>query len=231
MKKFVLLAVLILGCAGYRNDYGLDFQNAYKGLAVIEFKAVLETEKLKREKEWKAIGIVLEDGKVLALTHATSVPLREEMNTPFGTFILEWKTKTERFFIDGEEIKLIGRNGDISLFQSSIKTPFPIPFGDSDELKVGDKVMVIGFSGTILFNAKDGIVSALDVGKYGLPVKEETLLHSAPVNKGDSGSPLIAFKYGKPEIVGIVNAMIQDEGMGFAIKINDVKKAIKEVEK
>ena len=91
--------------------------------------------------------------------------------------------------------------------------------GDSDKIKVGQKVLAIGnpfgFNGTLT----QGIISRIDYSKNRIQT-------DAAINPGSSGGPLIN-KNG--EIIGINQAIynpdnnISNIGIGFAIPINLVK--------
>ena len=233
----VILGVCLLaGCLGirtyYRNDYGIDFLGAYKGLAVIKTESEMEKDDgEKATRKLEGMAIKLDKGLILSLTHVTELPMVEAVRMPFGTLFFSYKKKlSERHFINGKEIKLIGRKGDVSIFQGDHKESFPFPFGNSDLLEVGDRIAVIGFSFTKLFNFKEGLVSALKVGDAYGKMENDVMLITVSINPGDSGSPALAFRNGRCEIVGIVNAGIRDKGMGFAIKINEVKEALEVID-
>lgn len=117
-------------------------------------------------------------------------------------------------------IKKLGENKDIALLK--ISTPYPlktVKLGDSEKIKVGDKVYALGnpfgFSGTFT----QGIVSRIDFAKNRIQT-------DAAINPGSSGGPLLNKK---GEIIGINQAIynpdnnISNIGIGFAIPINSVK--------
>lgn len=240
ITTIIVLAFLLAGCLGAETFYRTEYENmqeAYKGLAVIETKAVLVDETgTEVNREQKGIAILLEDGLVLALSHVTDIPLLNMTRTHFGYVQTMFAEKlSETYAVNGEEVQLIGRKGDISLFRGNHTEILPYPFGDSSKLEVGDRVAVIGFSFTKVFNFKDGVISFPFIEKddfdvIGLEmIKEDLIMFSVPINPGDSGSPLIAFRNGKCEVVGIVNAMLQGNGMGLAIPINYVAETIVEI--
>lgn len=104
----------------------------------------------------------------------------------------------------------------------------PVSLGNSDDLRVGDKVYAIGNPlGELLYTMTDGIVSALDRiittrdDTTGLVSSMNMFQISAAVNSGNSGGPVYN---DKGQVVGIVTAKYSDsgiEGLGFAIPIND----------
>lgn len=98
-----------------------------------------------------------------------------------------------------------------------------ISFGNSENIKVGQKVMAIGnpfgFNGTLT----QGIISRIDYAK-------DKIQTDAAINPGNSGGPLITTS---GEVVGINQSIynpdnnISNIGIGFAIPINTVKDMLK----
>ena len=117
----------------------------------------------------------------------------------------------------------MGKNKDLALLKivpkSGLRT---ISFGDSSDVKVGQKVLAIGnpfgFSGTLT----SGIVSRIDYAKGRIQT-------DAAINPGCSGGPLLN---SQGEVIGISQSIynpdnnISNIGIGFAIPINDAKKFI-----
>ena len=125
-----------------------------------------------------------------------------------------------------ELISKMGKNKDLALIKISPKTKLQtIKFGDSQDIKVGQKVLAIGnpfgFCGTLT----QGIVSRIDYTKN----KIQT---DAAINPGCSGGPLLN---SSGEVIGINQSIynpdnnISNIGIGFAIPINDAKKFIETV--
>ena len=124
-------------------------------------------------------------------------------------------------------IKKLGQNKYIALLKINSSQEFKtVKFGDSEKIKVGQKVYAIGnpfgFNGTLT----QGIVSRIDYVKNRIQT-------DAAINPGSSGGPLLN-KNG--EIIGINQAIfnhdnnISNIGIGFAIPINLVKDYLKERE-
>ena len=120
-------------------------------------------------------------------------------------------------------ISKMGKNKDLALLKISPKTTLrTIKFGDSQDIKVGQKVLAIGnpfgFTGTLT----QGIISRIDYSKN----KIQT---DAAINPGCSGGPLLN---SSGEVIGINQSIynpdnnISNIGIGFAIPINDAKKFI-----
>jgi S1-C subfamily serine protease len=107
-----------------------------------------------------------------------------------------------------------------------------IPFGSSDNLKVGQKVLAIGNPFAFERTLTVGIVSGL-----GRPIQISTnyiikdmIQTDASINPGNSGGPLINTQ---GQMIGI-NTMIYSPsggsvGIGFAIPINTAKRVVAEI--
>ena len=122
-------------------------------------------------------------------------------------------------------LKRFGKDKDIVLLK--ITTLFPlktVKLGDSERVKVGQKVLAIGnpfgFSGTLT----QGIISRIDYSKNRIQT-------DAAINPGSSGGPLINKK---GEIIAINQAIynpdnnISNIGIGFAIPINLIKEYLRQ---
>lgn len=120
-------------------------------------------------------------------------------------------------------VSILGKNNDLALLKIDTKEPLAtIKLGDSEEIKVGQKVLAIGnpfgFSGTLT----QGIVSRIDYVKN----KIQT---DAAINPGNSGGPLLN---SAGEVIGISQSIYNPDnnrsniGIGFAVPVNSVKEFI-----
>lgn len=118
----------------------------------------------------------------------------------------------------------MGKNNDLALLKIQPKQQLKtIEFGNSENIKVGQKVLAIGnpfgFAGTLT----SGIVSRIDYAKGRIQT-------DAAINPGCSGGPLLN---SQGEVIGISQSIynpdnnISNIGIGFAIPINDAKLFIK----
>ena len=126
---------------------------------------------------------------------------------------------------EAKVIKKLGEKKDIALLKinSSIKLK-TVKLGNSEKIRVGQKVLAIGnpfgFNGTLT----QGIISRIDYSKNRIQT-------DAAINPGSSGGPLLNKK---GEIIGINQAIynpdnnISNIGIGFAIPINSVKEYLRE---
>ena len=117
-------------------------------------------------------------------------------------------------------IKAIGDNNDLALLKIHAPKPLKtIVFGDSKNIRVGQKVLAIGnpfgFKGTLTL----GIVSRIDY-------KRNKIQTDAAINPGSSGGPLLNTS---GEVIGINQAIYNPDnntsniGIGFAVPINSIK--------
>jgi S1-C subfamily serine protease len=114
---------------------------------------------------------------------------------------------------------MVGYNANIDLALLRIEGTFDaLPFGDSDDANVGERVIAVGNPGGLDFTVTEGIISAKNrAGPNGVFY----LQHDVPINPGNSGGPLVD---ASGRIVGI-NTLKFDgfEGIGFAIPANTVE--------
>lgn len=124
-----------------------------------------------------------------------------------------------------EDLSLIGYDLDLDLALLKLdgETGY-LELGDSDDIKVGEKVIAIGNPLGLSFSVSEGIVSGVDrVGDNNLPAYIQT---DAALNPGNSGGPLINTE-GK--VIGINNFKISGENLGFALESNYIKKTINKI--
>ncbi|MFA9262355.1 MAG: S1C family serine protease [Undibacterium sp.] len=112
---------------------------------------------------------------------------------------------------------------------------FPaLSLGDSDQLRVGETAIAIGNPlGEFANSVSRGIISGLKRQlTAGVSFGQEEVLRDiiqtdAAINPGNSGGPLLALS---GEVVGINVAVAQGaENIGFAIPVNQIKRAVNEV--
>lgn len=145
-----------------------------------------------------------------------------------GSHVIEGAKEIDVTTYDGKTYKAtilakMGKNKDLALLKIEPKKSLrTIAFGDSEDIKVGQKVLAIGnpfgFSGTLT----SGIVSRIDYAKGRIQT-------DAAINPGCSGGPLLN---SQGEVIGISQSIynpdnnISNIGIGFAIPVNEAKKFI-----
>lgn len=152
--------------------------------------------------------IIRDDGVILTGSHVVEDAKNIEVTTSNG--------KTYKASV----IAKMGKNKDLALLKINSKEKFnTVSFGDSERIKVGQKVLAIGnpfgFSGTLT----SGIVSRIDYAKGRIQT-------DAAINPGCSGGPLVN---SDGEVIGISQSIFNPDnnmsniGIGFAIPVNDAK--------
>ena len=153
--------------------------------------------------------IVRKDGVILTGSHVIEGAKRVEVKTSDGQTY------------PAKVIAVMGKNKDLALLKVDARENFAtVAFGNSDELKVGQKVLTIGnpfgFSGTLT----QGIISRIDNVRGRIQT-------DASINPGCSGGPLLNTS---GEVIGISQSIynpdnnISNIGIGFAIPVNEAKK-------
>lgn len=171
-----------------------------------------------------AIDANLADG----FSAGTGCVIRSDGVILTGSHVIEGAKDIDVTTSDGKVYKAsvlakMGKNKDLALLKIAPKFRLrTISFGDSSDVKVGQKVLAIGnpfgFSGTLT----SGIVSRIDYAKGRIQT-------DAAINPGCSGGPLLN---SQGEVIGISQSIynpdnnISNIGIGFAIPVNDAKKFI-----
>lgn len=160
--------------------------------------------------------VVTQDGMILTGSHVVEGATTIDVTTYNG------QTYRAKF------IAQMGKNKDLALIKIQPKRPLQtVSFADSEEVKVGQKVLTIGnpfgFSNTLT----QGIISRIDYVKNRFQT-------DAAINPGCSGGPLLNTT---GEVIGISQSIynpdhnISNIGIGFAIPSNEAVKFIATVDK
>jgi serine protease Do len=138
--------------------------------------------------------------------------------------VVENSEKIEVTFYDGvtASAKVVGtdKESDVAVIKVE-NTSFPaLPKGDSGTLKVGELVMAVGSPFELSQTVTTGIISALERNAVGINNYESFIQTDAPINRGNSGGPLVNMN---GEVIGINSAIVSgstgNDGIGFAIPI------------
>ncbi len=119
---------------------------------------------------------------------------------------------------------------DIALLKIKVNRPLAfLGFGDSDKLRVGERVMAVGNPFGVGQTVTMGIVSAKG-RTIGLMDYEDHIQTDASINPGNSGGALVNMH---GEVVGINSAILSrsggSQGIGFAIPANMAQRIIDEL--
>lgn len=220
MKKkiFFILSILLLnvnyGIA--QTNYAPDEQTNIMVYEKIS-PAIVAIEAQVKEGVSAGTGcIVSPDGLILTGSHVVENYKDIEVTTHNG------QTYKAQF------IAQMGKNKDLALIKINPKKPLEtVSFGDSETVKVGQKVLSIGnpfgFSNTLT----QGIISRIDYVKNRFQT-------DAAINPGCSGGPLLN---STGQVIGISQSIynpdhnISNIGIGFAIPSNEAVKFIATVDK
>ena len=150
-----------------------------------------------------------------------------------GSHVVEDYKEIEVTIYNGQTYKAqfvaqMGKNKDLALIKINPKKPLAtVSFADSENVKVGQKVLSIGnpfgFSNTLTL----GIISRIDYVKNRFQT-------AAAINTGCSGGPLLN---STGQVIGISQSIynpdhnISNIGIGFAIPSNEAIKFIASVDK
>jgi S1-C subfamily serine protease len=129
--------------------------------------------------------------------------------------------------------RVVGRDPDTDLAVLQVDAPHnilkPVPFGDSDKVVVGQKVLAIGNPFGFTRTLTTGVISGLQrpIRSRNGRLIEGALQTDASINPGNSGGPLLD---SSGRIVGI-NTMIYSpsgtsSGVGFAVPVNIAKRIV-----
>lgn len=131
------------------------------------------------------------------------------------------------------EITEVNRDpfNDLAIVKVNADNLTPLELGDSDALKVGQKVIAIGNAlGRFENTVTTGVVSGLARGvapydpSTGFSERLDDLIQTdAAINPGNSGGPLVNTA---GQVIGINTAVASAENIGFAIKVNIAKNLI-----
>ena len=137
---------------------------------------------------------------------------------------------------DKREIKgkVIGTDPttDIALLKIAVTGLPVVPWGDSNQLKVGEWVLAIGSPFQLSQTVTAGIVSATGRANMGFAQYEDFIQTDAAINPGNSGGALINTR---GELVGINTGIYSEsggyQGIGFAVPSNLARRIVDDLMK
>lgn len=203
------------------------------------------------------------DPGVVAIWTFSSVGGVQDTNVPLGQgsgFVIDTEghiVTNQHVVADAETIEVdfpsgartwaevLGTDRDSDLAVLKVDVPaeqlFPLPLGDSDQVRVGETVFAIGNPFGLSGSMTSGIVSAIGrtldserTAPGGQPFTSGDIIQTdAAINPGNSGGPLVNLR---GEVIG-VNRSIRTEsytvsgdaansGVGFAVPVNIVRRVV-----
>ncbi len=156
--------------------------------------------------------LISEDGLIMTASHV--VQLAEDV-------AVRWVTGE----VSKAKIVSTNPNADVAIIRAekvpeSIK---PLVLADSDQVRIGDEVFIIGAPRTYAHSLTVGHVSARRVPKdlFGGIEPVELLQTDAAINEGNSGGPMFNMN---GEVIGVVSHILSQsggsEGLGFVVTSN-----------
>jgi len=223
IRSFTVFSVMLISSLVVRTSFAVDVSDAYQKVvnSVVVLKTVEHKKTVSRrgvvEKKMSELGSgVLIDEKGLVLTASHVVNLAEKIQVTFQN-----GNKTSAKVLSSSYL------ADVALIQldSLPESVSVAKMGDSDRLKVGHEVFVVG--------APYGLGQTLSVGNvsgrrlYDDLISMEFIQTDASINSGNSGGPMFNTS---GELVGIVSHIRSrsggSEGLGFVASINMIKNLI-----
>ncbi len=120
------------------------------------------------------------------------------------------------------DLGFVGYDSDLDIALLKTQGNYnPLEFENSDNVKIGEKVIAVGNPYGLVFSVSEGIVSGTHrLGSNGLNAYIQI---DAALNPGNSGGPLIN---NQGKVIGMNNFKINGgENLGFAIESNYIKTA------
>jgi len=227
MKRFLLIALAIAAvwggsdvCAQSVSDL---FERVRKSVVIItteETDFVADVEIRKVSTQGLGSGVLIEGGLILTAAHVVQT----------ANLVLV-------SFYDGQEIfgRVIGSSpqADVALLRlESLPKNIPeLPLGDSDAVRTGDDIIVVGAPFGLAYTLSKGIISGRSTLDHtGSSLNEvEFFQTDASINQGNSGGPMFDMD---GQVIGIVSSILTQsggfEGIGFAATSNIARSVLLE---
>ena len=183
MKKFLLIALLLLPALSFADNYSFFRENQESIVVVTAYN-------LKGEPLTEGTGFIAgADGSVITNYHVIGIAKRIKVRS--GSKVL-----------DVEGVVYADKENDFVILKVKGKGLSPVKFGDAGKIKSGEKVYIISSSKDSGNVISEGAFRKLRATSAGKKVVEIT----APVSHGSSGSPVFS-KDG--EVIGMTTFLIK----------------------
>ena len=152
--------------------------------------------------------------------------------------VIENAQSIEILLADGQsyEARLVGFYDQFDIAVLQLKKPpqnlVAIPFGDSRQLEVGQRVLAIGNPFGLNRTLTEGIISSLDrtVKSPSGALMKGLIQTDAAINPGNSGGPLLDMD---GRLIGLNSAILSQSGdsagIGFAVPAHQIKRVLPEL--
>ncbi len=109
---------------------------------------------------------------------------------------------------------------DLAILRIGRKDLKPLPLGDSDKLRQGDRIVAMGNPEGLAYSVVEGVISEPKRDVEGLPMIQVAV----PIEHGNSGGPLLD-RQGR--VLGLLTLKsARTDNLGFAMPVNELKKLI-----
>ena len=166
------------------------------------------------------------DKEGLILTNAHAVSMAQSIKVSNGREKRRYEVKLVAVFDSADFAVLQMEPEDLKIYESRNGKIVPLEFGDSDLLRVGDKVLGWGYplGGERISKSEQGEISRIEVSRYAYSQDAWLMIQaSLQQNRGNSGGPVIKDE----KVVGIsFQGMTQGDRINYFIPINLVKNLI-----
>lgn len=109
---------------------------------------------------------------------------------------------------------------DLAILRIGRKDLPPLPLGDSDKLRQGERIVAMGNPVGLAYSVVDGVISEPQRDIEGVPMIQVAV----PIERGNSGGPLLD-RQGR--VLGLLTLKsARTDNLGFAMPINALKKLI-----
>ncbi|HHH35433.1 MAG TPA: DegQ family serine endoprotease [Gammaproteobacteria bacterium] len=176
------------------------------------FRRFFNIPEMPRERERQSLGsgVIVDADKGYVLTNNHVIEHADEITVTL---------RDGRHF--SAEVVGTDPEADLAVLRIEARRLTAVPFGDSDELQVGDFVVAIGNPFGLGQTVTSGIVSALGRSGLGIEGYEDFIQTDASINPGNSGGALVDLT---GHLIGINTAIVGpaggNVGIGFAIPSN-----------
>lgn len=233
-----IVAALVLDTARDARGLGSAGSSVFALLTEVEFDS---GEGPPTRVTLEGTGTVLFGRFVLTVAHATTQDRLETMvRSPHGTVTLPVETRRgdqKTWLLSGAlrvPLTPLLRDpaADLALFRlpdNSGLPSFPYPIGDSETLDLGDPIAVLGTDPEAGPVFRPGSVAALRGSSVMKPVarSEGVFLISLALAPGESGAPVLAWRNGAYELVGLAQGTyIGPRQLAWAIRISPALEAL-----
>ncbi|MGY0392476.1 S1C family serine protease [Bizionia sp. KMM 8389] len=223
MKHFLLFLTLFISFSNYSQDLSQIYEKVNPAVVIIvtSEKEIVTSENSTSNtvtKQSLGSGFMISDRLIVTAAHVVTVP--EEISVLFSDGDVIPATVVRSY--KSADIALI------KLFRPRIN-PVTVSFGDSDALKIGQQIFVIGAPYGQGASLSSGYISGIRKQSTGNnPFSYSELIQTdAAINHGNSGGPMFNLQ---GEVVGVVSSIASQsggfDGIGYASTSNLVSKLL-----